>query len=69
MAIRLEKSGGLVFIKGAPDEPKTEKRRRKDLGLWLVLIALVMGALFADSHSLSWPVVSHAFKSVLTAIW
>lgn len=72
MAIRLEKSGGLYFIKGSPDEPATAKQERKiwrELGLWLALIALVTGALFFGPHAPGWPAVNHISKALLAAIW
>jgi hypothetical protein len=71
MAIRLERSGGLIFIHGAPEDPKAAKsgtRNRRRLGLLLVLIALVIGLLLAGPHALGWPGVSHAFKTFLAAV-
>lgn len=72
MAIRLERSGDLIFIRGAHEEPPKPKRaikRLRRLGLLVALIALVMGLLFAGPHMLGWPVVSHTFKAFVTAIW
>ncbi len=68
MAIRLERSGGLIFIKGAPEDPATGKRRSRNLGLWLALIILVMGMLFVPSNGLSWAAVSHTFKAFLAVV-
>ncbi len=72
MAIRLERSGELIFIRGTPDEPEKPKKWAHyiQLGLWLVLIVLAGGVLFMGPHALlGWGTVSHAFRSVLTAIW
>jgi hypothetical protein len=72
MAIRLEKSGELMFIRGTADEPEKPKKWNKYIqpGLWLALIMLAGGVLFMGPHALlEWATVSHAFRSVLTAIW
>ena len=72
MAIRLERSGGLIFIHGAPEDtetPKGKSKNRRRLGLLLALIALVMGLLFAGPHALGWPAVNHTLKALLAAIW
>ncbi len=72
MAIRLERSGELILIRGAADEPEKPRKWRKylQLGLWLVLIALASGVLFMGPNALlQWSTVSQAFRSVLTAIW
>lgn len=72
MAIRLEKSGELMLIRGTADEPEKPKTRSKyvQLGLWLVLITLAGEVLFMGPHALlNWASVNHALRSVLTAIW
>jgi hypothetical protein len=72
MAIRLEKSGELMFIRGTADDPEKSNKWNKQiqLGLWLVLIMLAGGVLFMGPHALlEWATVTHAFRSVLTAIW
>ena len=72
MAIRLEKSGELILIRGSADEPEKPRKWIKyvQLGLWLVLIMLASGVLFMGPHALlDWATVSHAFRSVLMAIW
>jgi hypothetical protein len=72
MAIRLERSGGLILIRGTRDEPEEPRKWIKylQLGLWLALIMLASGVLFMGPHALlDWATVSHAFRSVLTAIW
>jgi hypothetical protein len=71
MAIRLERSGELYFIRGAPDEPEkpSQWNKRIELVLWLVLIALASGVLFMGPHALlNWVKVNHAFRAVVTAI-
>lgn len=69
MAIHLERSGGLYLIKGDgrddPEEPKDNKF--VTLGLWLMLIGLAAGVLFAGPHSLTMADISHTFKGFLTA--
>ncbi len=72
MAIRLERSGGLIFIRGQADEPEKAKEWKKYIqpGLWLLLALLVTGVLFMGPQALlPWTTVTHAFRSVLTAIW
>jgi len=72
MAIRLERSGELIFIRGTADEPEKPRKWTKYVqpGLWLALIMLASGGLFMGPHALlEWATVSHAFRSVLTAIW
>jgi hypothetical protein len=72
MAIRLERSGELMFIRGVPDEPEKPRKRNKSiqLVLWLVLIVLASGVLFMGPHApLDWATVNHAFRSVVTATW
>jgi hypothetical protein len=72
MAIRLERSGELILIRGTPDEPEKPRKWSKhiQLVLWLVLILLVSEVLFMGPDALlDWATVSHAFRAVLTAIW
>ena len=69
MAYRLEKDGGLYFIRGAADPPAKKKfwnRYSGGLGLWLVLALLVMGMLFPLPIAAALPTVSHALKGILT---
>jgi hypothetical protein len=68
MGIRLERSGGLILIKGAPDPPEPPLNKYATLGLWLALIILVGGILFIGPHSLTMADVTHTFKSFLTAV-
>lgn len=69
MAIRLERSGGLIFIHGAPEEPEPpEGDNFTSLGLWLALVILVIGVLFIGPHSLSLADVGHTVKSLLAAV-
>lgn len=72
MAIRLERSGELFFIRGTADELEKPKEWKKYVqpGLWLLLALLVSGVLFMGPQALlPWTAVTHAFRSVLTAIW
>lgn len=68
MAIRLERSGGLMFIRGQADEPEKPKKNYH-VGLWVMLIVLVMGALFAGPNVPGWTLVSHTVKTVVSAVW
>ena len=70
MAIRLEKSGELYFIRGTADPPAKKKwssRNSGGMGLWLVLALLVMGMLFPLPIAAAWPSVSHALNGFLSA--
>jgi hypothetical protein len=71
MAIRLERSGELYFIRGVADEPEKPSKwnKRIELVLWLTLIVLASGVLFLGPHALvNWATVNHAFRAVVTAI-
>ncbi len=68
MAYRLEKDGGLYFIRGAVDPPAKKKlwsRNSEGLGLWVVLALLVMGMLFPLPITAALPTVSHALKGFM----
>ena len=70
MALRLERSGELMMIRGSADEPEEPRNPNKwvQRGLWLVLIALTTGVLFVGPHPLlEWATVSNAFKYLMTA--
>lgn len=72
MAIRLERDGGLMLIRGTADEPEKPRNGKKYIktGLWLGLIALAGGVYLMGPHALlQWATVSHELKAVLTAIW
>jgi hypothetical protein len=66
MAIRLERSGGLILIKGAPDPP-VQKKSWGGLGAWLALIAFVAVAVSAPHIISGWPVIAHTIKGFLAA--
>jgi len=66
MAIRLEKSGGLLLIRGRPDPPE-KKRTNWHVGLWLLLAGLVLAVLYAPDLQSQWPAISHAIQGVLGA--
>ncbi|MEJ2008840.1 MAG: hypothetical protein P8Z30_11910 [Acidobacteriota bacterium] len=66
MAIRLEKDGGLIFIRGGPDPPK--KQGSRNMGLWLMLAVLVMGVVFASPLASGWPAISHTVHGFLAAV-
>jgi hypothetical protein len=70
MAIRLEKSGGLIFIKGSPDPPVQKKWSDKvpgGLGPWLALVVFVAVAVGAPHIVSGWPVLTHVVKGFLAA--
>ena len=72
MAIRLERSGELMLIRGIADEPEKPRKQNKliTLVLWLALIVVVGGVLFVGPNApLDWATVNHAFMSAVTAIW
>ena len=71
MAIRLERSGGLILIHGAPDPPVKKKPRDnklRSLSLWLVLTLLIAGVLYAYPVASGWPWVAHTVKDLLSAV-
>jgi hypothetical protein len=69
MAVRLERSGGLILIHGRPDDPEPPQNNKwAGVGLWLALIILVCGMLFIGPHALSLADVGHTFKSFLSAV-
>lgn len=68
MAIRLEKSGGLLLVRGVKAEPEPEKRSHLDVYLWLVLIALVVGIYFVPAKGLDVTAVHHTVNSILGAV-
>ena len=68
MAIRLEKSGGLVFIRGVKAEPEPEKRSNLDVYLWLALFALVLGIYFVPAKGLDLTAVNRTFNTLLGVI-
>ena len=71
MTIRLERSGGLIFIHGSPDPPDQKKWWQKipgGLGPWLVLSVLVGAAIGAPHIVSGWPVLTHTVKGFLTAV-
>lgn len=72
MAIRLERSGDLIFIKGAPDPPKPGKRGRRvfeSVGLGLLALALLLIASgLASAQPPHWAALSHTVKAFLAAI-
>lgn len=69
MAIRLERDGDLIFVRGCPDPPKKQERRKRGLGLWVVLVLLVAGGVFASPLAAAWPTVLHTVKVFLAAVW
>lgn len=70
MAIRLERSGGLILIHGAPDPPSKKKwwdKRPGGLGPWILLAVLITGVLFAGSLASEGTAVAEAVKGLLAS--
>ncbi len=68
MAMRLEKDGGLIFIKGSPDPPvkvKWSNKRPHGLGLWVVLALLMVAVLWPSPIVAWWPSVAHTIKGLV----
>jgi len=71
MAIRLEKSGGLILVRGNQEDRKAPgwwSRNHRELGLWVALAALLMAALFVPAEALRWEAVDHALTALLHAL-
>ena len=72
MAIRLEKSGELMFIRGTKDElePQDEwYERRRKLEMLVVVLALVTAAIYLVPHLPGHELLSQAFDAIVAAIW
>lgn len=72
MAMRLEKSGELMMIRGIQDELDDQaewKTRRRKLAALLLAIAVVTATVFLGPHMPGHEIITNAFKSVLAAIW
>jgi len=70
MAIRLERSGGLILIHGAPDPPSKKKwwdKKPRGLGVWIVFTLCIAGVLFAASVAPEWPAIAEAVKGLLAS--
>ena len=69
MAIRLEKSGGLILIHGAPDPPSKKwwDKKPRGLGLWIVLALFIAGLALADSVAPEWPAIAETVKGLLAS--
>jgi hypothetical protein len=72
MAIRLEKSGELMMIRGIREELDDQKdwnARRSKLGVLVVAILVVTAVVFVGPHVPGYEIVSKAFMSFWAAIW
>lgn len=72
MAIRLERSGELMLIYGTKDEPPEQQdwyTRRSKLGALVVALAVVAAVVVVGPYVPGYAIVSHALKSVVSAIW
>lgn len=68
MAMRLERDGNLIYVRGAPDPPKQPERRKRGLGLWVVLVLLVIGVVFASLLAPAWPAILHSVRGFLASL-
>jgi hypothetical protein len=69
MGAELWKSSGLSDTHSAPVEPAKDKPKgNQELFLCLALILLMAWAFLFSVHAVDWVSISHAFKSILTAI-
>lgn len=68
MAIQLQKSGNLLFIRGRPDPPERQGRTW-NMGLWLLIGLLLLGAIYAPELPSKWSAVSHTFQTLFSAVW
>jgi hypothetical protein len=68
MAIRLERSGGLIFIRGCKDEPEEGKGRGPEVCLWLALVVLALGIYFVPAKGFDLAAVNHTFNALMGAI-
>jgi hypothetical protein len=72
MAMRMEKSGELMLIRGIQDELDDQEEwntRRRKLGVFVVAIAAVTAMVYFGPHVPGSEIISNAFKSVVAAIW
>lgn len=72
MAIRLEKSGELMMIRGIRDELDDQKEwntKRSKLGVFLFAIVAVTTVVFIGPHVPGYAILSNACKSFWAAIW
>jgi hypothetical protein len=72
MAIRLEKSGELMMIRGIREELDDQKEwntRRSKLGALVFAILAVTAVVLVGPHVPGFEIVSKAFKSLVSAIW
>ena len=72
MAIRLERSGELILIRGTKDEPKPENEwyeRRRRLGVLVVALAVVTTAMYVVPNMPGREIFSQALHAILSAIW
>lgn len=70
MAIRLERSGGLILIHGSPDPPSKKTwwdKKPGSLGVWIVFTLCIAGVLFAASVAPEWPAIAETVKHLLAS--
>jgi hypothetical protein len=72
MAMRLDKSGELMMIRGIRDELDDQKEwntRRSKLGVLVIAILAVTAVVLIGPHVPGHEIVSRVFKSFVAAIW
>lgn len=69
MATQSERLSDLKFDRRGTGSRAAEKpKTNEEMGLCLVLIALVAWALFAGLRTVDWPAVGHTFQAILAWI-
>lgn len=70
MGVQLGKTSGLPITGNIKDEATRGKSKsNQDFLLCLALIVLMGWAFLLSVHAVEWASISHAVKSLLTAVW
>ena len=72
MAMRLDKSGELMMIRGIREELDDQQEwntRRSKLGVLVIAILVVTAVVFIGPHVPGHEIISNAFKSFVAALW
>jgi hypothetical protein len=72
MAMRLDKSGELMMVRGIREELDDQQEwntRRSKLGVLVIAILAVTAAVFIGPHVPGHEIISKAFQSFVAAIW
>ena len=64
------KTGGLALNRGGRGRAEKPKQSNgQEMLLFAAFIVLLLWALYVAFDGVSWPVVAHTIKALLTAIW